>query len=270
MGRTEIGEVALTGLIVLIFLGTFLAVGSLPTSSNYLAISPGTLSPSIFTTDCGNLGGASITVINDILSMYVVSDEVSFVSSLQLSAKDNNYGFLVQPYRGYGFVLIPIFDLMNILYFMFVIPLAGAAILAIFFKIAPLFLYLGIVFRTLPFSRAAGGAFLGFFIAFYVLFPLMLYLLLGQVSLTSIQFSSYSTQSLLGSVSPSSNFWVPQSNLIGLNVIEELIGTVVGQMFYIVVAFLLSLILSFDFMEAVGDLLGSPSLSSQHTLRKLI
>jgi hypothetical protein len=46
--------------------------------------------------------------------------------------------------------------------------------------------------------------------------------------------------------------------------------TVIGTGLEVLFALVISFIISFDFMEAVGDLLGAPSLKSSNTLKKII
>ncbi len=273
-GRTEIGEVFLTILIVIIFIGSFQAVNALPSTGNYLAISPGTIttgSTGIFQTDCQNLAAASVGIINDFLPLYLSQQTITAVSSLTFGASINNYGGSASPYAGLSIPIALINNLVTTIFILIGLPLAASAIVGIFFAIGPIFLYLGIVLRTLPFSRAAGGTFLGMFLGFYILFPLLLFLFIQQVQIASLSFSSYSIGTVLNTgISSTTNYWVPSYNQLGLGLVFTFIQAVVGELFYIIVAVILSLVISFDFMEAAGDLLGAPSLSSSDTLKKLI
>lgn len=277
-GRTEIGEVLLTIVVVFIFIGSFAAVDTLPLSNNFLALSPGTLSQGIFSADCNYLAAASLNALGNIVPIFAAENVVTFAQSLTFSFTWSGLGASASPYAGFSISLIMLNNVANIAYLFIGLPLAGAAIIGIFFAIAPIFLYLGIILRTIPFTRAAGGAFLGLFIAFYVLFPLLIYLLITQVSpCTSpvtptgqcISFSTYSTGTLFNNVGPGIT-WAPSYSDLGFGLAIEFVETVISQVFYVVFAFILALIISFDFMEAAGDVLGAPSLSSSQTLRKLI
>ena len=55
-----------------------------------------------------------------------------------------------------------------------------------------------------------------------------------------------------------------------MNVVSYLITEVIERIFYTVFAFILSLILTYDFMETLSDLLGAPSLRSNTMLKNVI
>lgn len=279
-GKAEIGEIIVTVLIVFIFLGGFQYENSLPTTGSYLALAPGVVSQGIFQSDCTSLAGGSLTALSsDILPLAIEMDLVQFASSINFGATVTYEGLLeARPFAGLVFAQQLFGKALTIVIALIGLPLAGAAILAIFYAIAPLFLYLGIILRTIPFTRAAGGSFLGMFVSFYILFPLLLYLFIANVSLATTTVQYVSIQQTLNSILPGAgglNFGSSGIRAItavfgALGAVQAIILAVVGQMLYLVISLVLSLMISFDFMERAGDLLGAPSLSSQHTLRKII
>ncbi len=269
-GKTEIGEVMVTAIIVFIFLGGFQIENSLPVPGNYLALAPGVISQGIFQNDCSSLAGGSLTALStDLIPLAVASDIVQFSSSITYGAYVTNEGFSAKPLAGLAFSTQIYGKLIPVLVGLIALPLAGAAILAIFYAIAPLFLYLGIILRTIPFTRAAGGSFLGMFVAFYLLFPLLLYLLIANVSVATSTISASSLGQLTSNIQPGVS-WLPSYGELGLGITKGVIVSAIAQLLYLVLAFILAIIIAFDFMERAGDLLGAPSLASKHTLRNII
>ena len=281
-GKAELGEVAITAIIVIIFLGSFAALSSFPTVSvsgavystvpgNFLAIAPSTLSPNLYLSDCNALSQASLTALGDLPPLLVSQKWVELYTSISFGQYIAYAGASEKPFAGLNIVNIALSDITNLGFVIAFLPIAVALIIGLFFAVFPLFLYLGIIFRTIPWTRAAGGAFLGLFIAFYILFPLLIYLLISQVNVTQIYLNSggLSSFSLSWLENPISLF-TPSSSAYGPGLISVFIQTVMAQLVYIVFAVVFALLISFDFMETMGDLLGAPSLRSSDTLRKII
>ncbi len=271
-GRTEIGEVALTALIVLIFLGVFQVSNTLPLPppGNYVAISNTVVSgSSVFWSDCNNLASGGLTIIGDLAYLYTAQDYSLLAAMQGFSFTWSDFGWSDAPLTGMQMASTAYGTITAVLFALISVPFAGAIILGLFYYIAPVFLFLGILLRTLPFTRAAGGAFLGMFIAFYVLFPLLIYLLVSQTSVSNVIVTVPSLQDLMSGLNPKVPV-LPSYADTGAGIIIAFTGTVIPQVMYILFALVLSLSISFDFMEAVGDLLGAPSLSSSHTLRNII
>ncbi len=142
-------------------------------------------------------------------------------------------------------------------------------LLYLLYSIFPVFLYVGILLRSFPWTRAAGGTFIAMFIAFYIVFPGILY-----------PFSLY-MQSIYITLS------VPSSGLTGFSLsslgtlLPYLSGTAmlteIGQ-FAQTVAFvglqlmgvLIGLVVSLDLVEAIAKLLGAPSMHTRSLLGKIL
>lgn len=182
-------------------------------------------------------------------------------------------------------------------------------LLTIYF-LFPAFLYLGVLLRSFPWTRAAGGALLALFISFYIIFPALYY---PVTALASSQIYT-ATNSACVANSPNSGFgtcqspsliysWFltnaaglptqlstlslsnPLSSVSILTFVASLPFLNPGQVFiqlidayisYIATAvlnligFSIALLISFDLLEALGDFLGSPSLTSGRLLERLI
>lgn len=268
-GKTEIGEVVVTALVVFIFIGSFLAVNTLPPTNNYLALDSGLLNKGIFQSDCINLAGGSLTAVGEIAPLYGLSDLVAFESSVKYQFSVSGEGYSASPLSGLSVSVALLGNLATILFVLIALPLAGAVILGIFYAISPLFLYLGIILRTVPFTRAAGGALLGFFIAFYVIFPLLIYLLISQVTVAPVTVNVTPGGQLFNNLSPS-DLLAPPYFEFGFGITKLIISAAMAELLYVIFAFVFSLVIAFDFMEAAGDLLGAPSLSSSQALKNLI
>jgi hypothetical protein len=164
-------------------------------------------------------------------------------------------------------------------------------LLTIYF-LFPAFLYLGVLLRSFPWTRAAGGALLALFISFYIIFPALYY---PVTALASSQIYT-ATNSACIINSPNSGFgncqsssgiysWFLTHAISILTFIVSLPFLNPGQVFiqlidayisYIATAvlnligFSIALLISFDLLEALGDFLGSPSLTSGRLLERLI
>jgi len=257
---SEAAEIAITAIIVVVFLGSFSVVSG---------VSPGGLfSPGLatFENTCSELAGASFNLLPPLLGTVVSYDAVSLAQSLEISMEPNSFGFFIKPLSGLSLLTSIMNIFITFLGGLIVLIVGVAVALIIIYEVFPLFLFAGIVLRTLPVTRAAGGAFLGIFIGFYVFLPLLLnFMLLSVVSIPANP-----TSSLTGFL-PNAQTYL--SGLTGLftpaSIISFLIGLAAPAM-YTLFAVAVSLLLTFDFAETVGGMLGSPSLNSKHTLRKII
>ncbi|MEM3876738.1 MAG: hypothetical protein QXP24_03390, partial [Candidatus Micrarchaeaceae archaeon] len=129
------------------------------------------------------------------------------------------------------------------------------------------------ILRTIPWTRAAGGAFLGLFIAFYLMFPILLYFML-QASPSSSVLPVINTNSFLKSpnsfISSTGTFLTTVLQMISFDIVTPFINVIVEPMIFTIFVLIISLIISYDFMELMGDVLGAPSLSSSNTLKRVL
>lgn len=213
---------------------------------------------------------------------YIV--EISFLSFIYNIG--SGFTLLLMP-NGLGIIIQPLAWLnalqkMMGMFGAFAIGIAGVELinvflLAIIYYLFPLFLYLGILFRSFPWTRAIGGALLGVFISFYVFYPALVYsfsAIVGSIEpvlLASIQKQSnvFSNVGSLSQLSASSFSWIiPTETMFSLPI--ELFGNVIAVSAINVIGIIISLLICFDIIEAFGDLLGAPSLAHKGVLKKVI
>lgn len=271
--KVEFGEIIITVLIIAFFVG---AAGTIP-----LIHLTSQQTQNIFVNDCNYLAGSSLYVFNVILSNFIPrSLGIELLSNLQIHLSPLAFGIDFSPLTGYALVqqsLSIAIDFSSMVASMF---LGLIMFLSIVYMIFPLFLYIGIVLRTVPFTRAAGGAFLGLFIGFYIVFPLMLNLLLSaqgtsinpiqinqNQTITSVLTNMKNTPSALSVLPFIKNFF---DSFSVLGTFNQFIDNIVVPMMYTLFVVIISIMVSLDFSELVGDFLGAESLSSKNTLRKII
>ncbi len=210
--------------------------------------------------------------------------EISFLSFIYtigsgftLLLMPNGFGISVQP-----LAWLTALQKMMGMFGAFAIGIAGVELinvflLAIIYYLFPLFLYLGILFRSFPWTRAIGGALLGVFISFYVFYPALVYSFsaivysIENTLLSSIQGQSnvFSEVGSLSQLSASSFGWItPTETTFSLPI--ELFGNVIAVSAINVIGIIISLVICFDLIEAFGDLLGAPSLAHKGVLKKVI
>jgi hypothetical protein len=273
-GKTELGEVAVTFILVAIFLGTMQSMNSLTTSGR---------STTTFQNGCTKLTDTALGMVGYIIGLYTEQQMFSLVQSLSYDIRISAFGYGASPFAGYGLLTFIIGQLTTVSFGVMGITLGGAVVFVAIYQIFPVFLYLGIILRTIPWSRAAGGAFLGLFVAFYILFPALFSMMISSISAPNCGASCPTGGLNLGGIGTGT---FPSTSDFSSNPISAFINTITGgytmqiifnAMLYVIgtglevlFALLISFIISFDFMEAVGDLLGAPSLRSSNTLKKII
>lgn len=279
-GKTEFGEIAITVLIIAVLVGSSSAITALFHNNN------------IFYVDCVQLGGFSISSILPIAAYGVASDVVNAISSAYVRVGTESWGISMIPFSGYSVVQQQISLLTGIGGGIILLLLAVIVMLGIIYFLFPLFLYVGIVLRTIPITRAAGGSFIALYIGFYLVFPLLLGVMLHYVPSVPVTLPTGNVLCTggVGSGGTSSCFFdfgsfvnsiyntgtgigtLPSilSSLLFYDVAATFITTVIAPSAYTVLAVVLSLYVSLEVVEIMSGLLGAPSLSSHGTLKKLI
>jgi hypothetical protein len=283
--RTEIGEAFVTILIVMLFIGTF-SVGSLVIGTpNLFAVGNGSLNKNVFDQDCSMLTEVSFSFIPPMLVYGYQDLVINSLGTTIITLMPDNFGVSFQPFVGMTLIRPTMSLLIYLVSLFIVVPMGTAMFIAFIYALFPLFLYLGIVFRTFPLTRAVGGTFLGLFIAFYVVFPLLLFIMLhsytpavAACSNPAIPCSAPNIPVLsnivnfVSSLSPTA--WIEAISTAftttELGLINAFIITFAEPVIYVIFSIFLALIISFDFMEALGDLLGAPSLRSSDMLKRVL
>ncbi len=272
-GRTELGEVAITFILVAIFLGTMQSINSLTTSSG---------STSSFQTGCTKLTNTALGMVGYIVELYAEQQMFSLAQSFSYDIRISAFGYGMEPLAGLGLLIFVIGQVTTVAFGLMGVTLGAAVVFVAIYQIFPVFLYIGIILRTIPWSRAAGGAFLGLFVAFYILFPALFLMMLSSISTPNCGTSCPTGGLNLGGIgtgtfpsttsfdNPIGGFLNAITGGYNMEIIFSAMQTVIGTGLEVLFALVISFIISFDFMEAVGDLLGAPSLKSSNTLKKII
>jgi len=292
--KTEINEVIITIIVVFLFVGTF-AVGTsaIGPNSHLFAVAGQSFNNNVFVSDCSLLYFYGYQIFTSVISVNSFQKVLGFFFFSSISIMPNQFGISFQPYLGLQTASAVINFLNLFLGAFFMVMIAAAVLIGLIYSIFPLFLYVGIVLRTIPWTRAAGGSFLGVFLGFYIIFPLLLYSMLGaySTSFPSIcpQANDVNTISSLNSlVSGQTTPTFDPTAVVGtfLSLIQTELAsawTISGQgmltylgqcgiepFAYGGFALVISFIIGFDFIEAAGNILGAPSLSGEGVLKKII
>ncbi len=263
--RAEIGEIMLTAAIIAVFAGFIYG-------SNGLAQLSYSQYTNIFQADCSFMAASSVTTLGTILTYFTPATlELSALSGFTVSWAPNLQGIKVSPLLGFGFVISMLTTLSEFITAIGIMLLGITVFLGIVYAIFPLFLFLGIVLRTLPITRAAGGGFLGFFIGFYIIFPLILFSLLSvSPALTAPQQPTpYDAPTFISNIA-SSLAGAAISSFDISPLIQTFVSDVLDPVFWALFAVVIAVIVSFDMSELFADVLGAESLSTRHMMRKII
>jgi|GEM_PF-1297480 len=297
MAKVEIGEVFITGIIVLAFVGSFLIISSATTSQSYFAAAGSNFGRNLFIDDCGYLATSSVSLLEPFFEINIVRFMVDTISSLKVTLEPTYFGFSVQPLLGYKIFdnVLAILDDMAGAFIL--LDLGTLLLVGIIYAVFPLFLYAGIILRTIPWTRAAGGAFLGIFIGFYIVFPILLHLMLGGYAASVAtgtpsssgagQPGSSLSQQIINQLSGQSNANGATSTILNIletpfsiiggafasifnsgGVVGGFIKGVIEPAFFTILAIIVAFMISFDITEAMGDMLGAPSLKAADIFTK--
>lgn len=274
--KAEIGEIILTLVVVAVFAGFILG-------TNGLANIGFSGSNNIFQADCTYMARSSVDVIGALFSyFYPTNAALSGITNIYWVAEPWMQGVSFKPFTGYSYDMAVI-KVLNEFTSALAVMLVGITVfLGIVYALFPLFLYLGVVLRTIPVTRPAGGGFLGFFIGFYLIFPTILFFMLSlppaigtppqNTAVASIQTATQGFTNLNKAVSEMEagieaalGGPLTASSLIG-----DFMSYAIDPVFYSLFAIVTAVVVSFDMSELVADVLGAESLSSRNMLRKII
>ena len=266
--KAEMGEIFVTLLIILIFFGAIYSVSP----SGFIKIGPSSTYNTYYN-DCTLLANSSVEVFRSLTTYFIPETYyLQILRDLTINMMPLHFGISFMPSKAFG-LLYHILDLfIGIAGGLAGLFIAIIVFLAIIYSVFPIFLFLGIILRSIPWTRAAGGAFLGLFIAFYLMFPILLYFMLQASPAATVQ-SIEDPNSFLSStsiVSATSSFITSIFSLISFNIITPFITDILEPMIFTIFVLIISLIVSYDFMELMGDALGAPSLSSSNTLKRVL
>ena len=283
--KSEIAEIALTGIIIAIFIGAFTAASAATTTVHVAGVSIG---QQTFVDDCTYLSDASLNLFLPYLYINLIQLAIDTIESLKISITPSYFGFETSPLNGLNLFDSVLGILENITGAFIVLILITIATLGFVYGFFPIFLYAGIILRTLPWTRAAGGAFLGLFVGFYIVFPLLLHVMLAGYAGTMT--SPPAPNANAGSIQSIVQGVVSNGSAGGSAIMNNLVtfitaiagffggqwGIINGYIYFViepavfnVIAIVISFVIAFDFVEVVGDLLGAPSLSADRLISRI-
>ncbi len=265
---SELGEIAVTVIVILVFFGALFL--SSPASGNFFALSNGNFGASTFQNDCLTIGTTAQNMIGQIESLLAQQLGWNFVSGINYKFYITYFGAEASPLAGFAYISNSVGYLVPITGGIFAFLLAVMAAFYVIYSLFPLFLFLGIILRAFTVSRPAGGAFLGLFAGFYIAFPLLVSVLITCGNNACVGATAGIPNVLNGINGVTSWNEDSTTGLVNISPIPNFIESVLVPTLYVIFALIVSFLISFDFMEAVGDLLGAPSLSSSQVLKKLV
>ncbi len=312
--KTEYLESVANLVIILLILGGMTAVfnlviytsdialigaAAIPPGQTTTQIPPITSSSQMYSTLCSNYINNLLGAVGDLSQVYLVQLVLNFLANfaVEFNVPQGQTGGAALPFVP-GVSVMPLQGLFiesealgivsGAAFFVGVLNLGMVFLLFIIYYIFPLFLYLGILLRSFPWTRAAGGAFLALFISFYVVFPALLYPFsfpiqsptLNTLNIPAlngltggkelINFASNLGGQVLGTVAqsvPIVNGAVPGD--FAFKLLQGAIN-ISSDSFLQLIGFIIALLISYDMLEMLADLLGAPSMQSRNILKKLI
>jgi len=237
-----------------------------------------TSTSSLYYSACEYYYGDAIGEIGNLIPLALTVFMFNIASSFQFNFMPNGFGASLRPFAWLGLLSKMVGSFSMPIVAITGIELINVYLLAIIYYIFPLFLYLGILFRTFPWTRAIGGALLGLFISFYVFYPALIYAISSITASSSMQASAQNsiidsanelrTNLFTSSLTTSINPGLTISTIFSSLIIEYIEIIAIGGINTI--GILISLVICFDLIEAFGDLLGAPSLTHGGVLKKVI
>ncbi len=286
MAKAEFGEILVTAIVVFIFIGGFnlASIGANP--QNVFHAAGNNFGRQTYVDDCMYMTGTSMGLILPLFVAGRIQWFMDLVESFQVNLNPAYFGPSFAPFLGYNLFDTMFGILTTVGWGMVLMVLAITVLLGFIFAFFPVFLYAGIVLRSLPWTRAAGGAFLGLFVGFYIVFPLLLHVMLSGYASTTSGYTSLLNNQVVTQAGIASGLTAQSrngasatagylSNLVAevedvydiassgtFGIVNGFVLFVIEPAAFTVFAIVFALIISFDFAEIAGRLLGAPNLSA--------
>jgi len=224
------------------------------------------------------------------LSLSLVSLTYSFFQSTEIHILVSGVffittlpSFIFKPFSGLDFAtsLIGLETSASII--IIGISVALIFLLFIIYFLFPVFLYLGILFRSFPWTRAAGGTFLALFIAFYMVFPAILYPISAAQSLLKVQAGIPSTLStsliapstqlltfLTSEVLPLYNAFSTTNPLFSPGLFIDQYAEYIASFVLMLMGVFIAFLISFDLSQILARTLGAPSFNAASIMSRVV
>lgn len=303
--KTEIGEAFITLMIIaavgasiglavagVYFFANFAALGGTTT------ITPQTSAQSLYTSICTNIDNNIIMAgVYNWFGVFVNLYITNFFATgsppdggLTIHLMPSGFGVAFVPFEGMSLVTTLLWDSQTTYFGTMFLGMFTIVLLFIIYFLFPLFLYVGIALRSFPWTRPAGGSLIALFISFYIVFPALIYPFsvsnaasdkyagLGFCALANTPGAGFS-KGMLQLCDASSFFltsWTDYAGLIDFNFGQiyyaDTLSFVTGIEFsgLNLVGLIIALLISYELVEKVGGLLGSPSLQGSRALSRIL
>lgn len=275
-------------------------------SLNQGASSASALSPSAFYTNlCSNFqNNIILSGFQNWLGIFFNLYITNFFATgsppnggLTIHMMPNSFGIAFVPFQGMALVTTLLWDAQLTYFGSMFLGMFLIVLLFIIYFLFPIFLYVGIALRSFPWTRAAGGSFIALFIAFYIVFPALIYpfSVVGPASDPSMgkgfcsqnfnsanggQQQSQLPQSMQILCDNSSSFlsgsWGSYLNLIQFNFGDLYYDTVYSFVIGVeftglnMVGLIIAMLISYEMVEKLGNILGAPSVQGARALGRLL
>ena len=279
---------AVGGTMALAWPGLNFFAGIAGLSSTSAVVQPSTLA--FFTQICNNI---NTNVINSGFSNWFGVFSALFFTNALASGSPPSGGFGVYlmpnllgvaflPFQGLSVLQQLLWDEQSAYFGSMMLGMFLIVLLFIIYYLFPLFFYVGIALRSFPWTRAAGGSFIALFIAFYIIFPAILF------PFTSIQGTVLCNQSNTKATSlcNSETLINQEANPSAfLHDLESMLFSDYGSIYYQNIyafavgleatgvnlfGFIISLLISYEAVEKLGGILGAPSLQGSRALSRIL
>ncbi len=284
--KQELGEVIVTFLVIFILVGIVASATYYSTQTSFF-VAGSNFGRNLFVSDCTYLSSYSTNFFAPLFLMTLMSATVRSVSGVTIQIEPVYFGFKTSPLLGYSILGSTLGILTDIAGAFILLILSAATILGIIYGLFPIFLYAGIVLRTIPWTRAAGGAFLGLFVGFYIVFPIVLHIMLAGYtppitisgSINAVDYTQF-TNSLSKNpvlstvVTQFLNFLSTEEQLLvtlaQYGLVNGFIAAVIEPGFFTILAIIIAFLISYDVAEIMADMLGAPSMTTSAIFSKVL
>ena len=304
--KTEIAEAFINLLIIAAVAGGIsLAVAGVYFFANFAAlngaaaITSSTSAYDLYTSICNNVQNSIVVAgltnwFGVFMNLYITNFFASGSppqGGLALHFMPNGFGFAFSPFQGLALVTTLLWDMQTIYFGTMFLGMFIIMLLFLIYFLFPLIFYVGIALRSFPWTRPAGGSLIALFIAFYIVFPALIYPFSmpahtgsdpdagkGFCALADAHASDFSAGML--QLCTSHSFLIASSqdytSLIDFNFGDIYYDTVYSFITGIefsglnLVGLIIALLISYELVEKIGGLLGSPSLQGSRALSRIL
>ncbi len=296
--KTEYVESAFNILLIVAIaggIGAFSGVSSFFTNAAILsqpsATTPFTDSLTLYTSICNNiLSNQIVPAFGYFIQTTIESMSLNFISGTEIFLIPSGTffvttipGLIIRPFSGLNFIINLIGSQSTVAVLIMAIDISTIFLLFAIYFIFPIFLYLGVLFRSFPWTRAAGGTLLSLFISFYIVFPAIIYPIsaippalsaaLATLSSTSLPSISQNTDLLAfvqsavvgsyNSAASSRMFFTPEYNV-------NLYAMMIGFFAMLLVGLFIAFLIAYDLSQILARALGAPSFNASRIMTSVL